>query len=74
MELARRVIQTWSNEGDAVLDPFMGSGTTGIAAVELGRSFIGCELNDDYFTMASERIENIERELSYTVAEESLCA
>lgn len=56
-ELAARHIKTWSNEGDIVLDPFMGSGTSGIAAVELGRSFIGCELNEDYCQMAKERIQ-----------------
>lgn len=63
-ELAARHIKTWSNEGDVVLDPFMGSGTSGVATVELGRSFIGCELNEDYFTMASERIENKKREMA----------
>ena len=73
-ELAARHIRTWTNEGDVVLDPFMGSGTTGIAAVELGRSFIGCELNEDYYTMASERIENKKRELGLTMSEEPLCA
>lgn len=62
-ELALRHIQTWTNEGDIVLDPFMGSGTTGIAAVELGRKFIGCELNEDYFDMASARIEARMQEL-----------
>jgi site-specific DNA-methyltransferase (adenine-specific) len=56
-ELALRHIMSWTNEGDIVLDPFMGSGTTGIAAVELGRKFIGCELSEDYFDMASARIE-----------------
>lgn len=55
-ELALRHIRTWTEEGDTVLDPFMGSGTTGLAALELGRSFIGCEQNDDYFDMASERM------------------
>ena len=73
MELAKRVIQTWSNESDVILDPFMGSGTSGIAAVELGRSFIGCELNEDYFTMASERIEEKNREVGCS-AEMPLCA
>lgn len=62
-ELAARHIKTWTNEGDVILDPFMGSGTTGVAAVELGRSFIGCELNEDYFTMASERIAEKNQEL-----------
>lgn len=56
-ELALRHIMSWTNEGDIVLDPFMGSGTTGIAAVELGRKFIGCELNEDYYDMASAGIE-----------------
>lgn len=61
-ELALRHIRTWTEEGDTVLDPFMGSGTTGLAALELGRNFIGCELNDDYFDMASERIADITSE------------
>lgn len=64
-ELALRHIKTWTNEGDVVLDPFMGSGTSGLAAVELGRSFIGCELNEDYFTMASERIGEKMMECGY---------
>lgn len=62
-ELVLRHIQTWTKEGDIVLDPFLGSGTTGIAAVELGRKFIGCELNEDYFDMASARIEARMQEL-----------
>ena len=62
-ELALRHIMSWTNEGDIVLDPFMGSGTTGIAAVELGRKFIGCELCEDYFDMASARIEARMQEL-----------
>ena len=53
-----------------VLDPFMGSGTTGIASVELGRNFIGCEMNDDYFDMASEHISTRMEELGY-VSEET---
>lgn len=73
-ELAARHIKTWSNEGDVVLDPFMGSGTSGVAAVELGRSFIGCELDKDYFTMASERIEEKMKECGYNENNEPLCA
>lgn len=73
-ELAARHIKTWTNEGDVVLDPFMGSGTSGVAAVELGRSFIGCELNEDYFTMASERIEEKMKECGYKKDIEPLCA
>ncbi len=41
----------------AVLDPFMGSGTTGVACVNLGRSFIGCEIEPTYFDAACRRIE-----------------
>ncbi len=48
--------------GDSVLDPFMGSGTTGVAAVQLGRSFVGIEVNDEYFDIACERIENAQRQ------------
>lgn len=70
-ELAARHIKTWTNEGNVVLDPFLGSGTTGVAAVELGRSFIGCEMNDDYFQMASERIEARMTELGYTASTEA---
>ena len=46
------------NEGDTVLDCFMGSGTTGVASKNLGRDFIGIETNKDYFETAKERIEN----------------
>jgi DNA modification methylase len=40
-----------------ILDPFMGSGTTGVAAIQLGRKFIGIELDPDYFDIACKRIE-----------------
>lgn len=57
-------IRSWSNEGDTVLDPFMGSGTTGIAAMELGRSFIGIEKVEKYFQIASDRIHSHNAETS----------
>ncbi len=44
-------------EGDTILDPFMGSGTTGVACVNLGRSFIGIEQEAGYFDIACRRIE-----------------
>ena len=56
-QLANDHIITWSNEGDIILDPFMGSGTTGKMAVLNNRKFIGIELDDTYFTIAKERIE-----------------
>lgn len=54
--LARDHIISWSNEGDTVLDCFMGSGTTGVACVNTNRNFIGIELDDNYFQIAQERI------------------
>ena len=56
LQLATDHIKSWSNEGDTVLDPFMGSGTTGVAAKNLGRNFIGIEMDADYFKIAKERI------------------
>jgi site-specific DNA-methyltransferase (adenine-specific) len=49
-----------SKEGQTVLDPFMGSGTTGVAAKRLGRKFIGFEIDDEYFEIAKERINKTE--------------
>lgn len=57
-QLASDHITAWSNEGDTVLDCFMGSGTTGVACKNLDRDFIGIELDENYFNMAKERIEN----------------
>ena len=55
-QLASDHIRSWSNEGDTVLDPFMGSGTTGVACKNLARNFIGIELDTEYFNIAKERI------------------
>lgn len=55
--MARDHILSWSNSGDTVLDPFMGSGTTGIACVKTGRKFIGVENNPEYFDIACRRLE-----------------
>lgn len=55
-KLAYDHILSWSNEGDYILDPFMGSGTTGAAAKNLNRSFIGIEMDDKYYAVAKERI------------------
>lgn len=56
--LMEYLIKTYSNEGETVLDNCMGSGTTGVAAVKCNRKFIGIEADADYFTKASERINN----------------
>jgi len=50
-----------SRQGDIVLDPFMGSGTTAQVALQYGRQYIGCELNDDYRHLQEERIDSIGR-------------
>lgn len=51
------LIATYSNHGDVVLDVTMGSGTTGVAAANRGRSFLGIELDQEYFEIARQRIE-----------------
>lgn len=57
LELCDFFIKAFSNEGDVVLDPFMGSGTTGVAAKSLNRNFIGIEMDEVYFNIAKDRIE-----------------
>lgn len=52
---------TW---GGVVIDPFMGSGSTGVACKELGLDFIGIEIDEKYFNIAKERIENIKQQMS----------
>ena len=56
VEIMQRIIESTTNEGDIVLDPFTGSGTTGVACVKTGRSFIGIELDKGYFELANKRI------------------
>ena len=56
-QLAKDQVLSWSNEGDVILDPFMGSGTTGLAALNNGRKFIGIEINEEYFNSASNRLK-----------------
>ena len=55
-QLAYDHIISWSNEGDTILDCFMGSGTTGLAAINTNRNFIGMELDKGYFEIAQNRI------------------
>src|SRR5262245_17089023 len=56
LEWMRWLVRLATRPGDTVLDPFMGSGTTGVACVREGRDFIGCEINPDYFAIAQQRI------------------
>lgn len=64
VELLRYLIRTYTNENDVVLDNTMGSGSTCVAAIREKRNFIGIELNDEYFDIASNRINNEKRQLT----------
>jgi site-specific DNA-methyltransferase (adenine-specific) len=57
LDQMRHVVEQWVKPGDLVLDPFMGSGTTGVACAKLGRRFIGIEIEPRYFDIACKRIE-----------------
>ena len=56
-KLVRDHIKSWSNEGDVVLDPFMGSGTTAKVARALGRKYIGFEISQQYVDLANKRLQ-----------------
>lgn len=56
VDLCEWLIKTYSNEGDIVLDNCMGSGSTGVACINTNRSFVGIELDKDYFNIATERL------------------
>lgn len=62
LSLMRWCINSISKVGDTIFDPFMGSGTTGVAAVQLGRKFIGCEIDQNYFAIAEKRIRQAEQQ------------
>lgn len=51
-----------TDEGDIVFDPFMGSGSTGVACANLNRRFLGIESDKKYFEIAKERIESVQKE------------
>ena len=54
-----KLILMFSNVGDNVLDCFMGSGSTGVAALKQGRNFYGCEIQEQYYKIAQERIAKV---------------
>ena len=62
MRVMRYLVSHAAKEGDTVFDPFMGSGTTGVAAVELGRNFIGIEIDPHYFAIAEKRIRQAQQQ------------
>ena len=59
VKLLKHIINVASNEGDFVFDPFMGVGSTGVAALELGRKFGGCEIDKVYFQACEKRLNTL---------------
>ena len=62
-ELPRRLIELYTFEGDVVLDPFCGSGSTFIAAVNTGRTYVGYEIDSDYVELARKRLKEIQQKI-----------
>ena len=62
VNLLEYLIKTYTKEGETVLDNCMGSGSTGVACINTNRNFIGIELDENYFNIAKERIENHKKE------------
>ena len=59
LELVKRHLENTTKEGDVVLDCFIGSGTTAVACKELGRNYIGFEINPEYYKIAVDRVNGI---------------
>jgi len=59
-QLMEHFVNLLSNTGDTVLDPFMGSGSAGVAAIRNNRNFIGIELNSDYYETANQRLQGVQ--------------
>ena len=62
LPVIKKYVGICSERGQTIIDPFMGSGTTGVACMNLGRKFIGIEIEPKYFDIACERIENAQRQ------------
>lgn len=65
-ELARRCILAGSKPGDMVLDPFHGAGTSGLVAEQLGRGYVGIELNPEYIAISERRLRGVKKPVSQT--------
>lgn len=63
LKLMTYLVGHWSGNDSVILDPFMGSGTTGVAAVQLGRQFIGIEIDETYYAIAEKRIREAQMQL-----------
>ena len=63
LDLFKWIIQNYSNENDIIYDPFIGSGTTAIACIDLKRNYIGSEISEEYYQITCERVRNLPPEL-----------
>ena len=63
LKLMIALIECLTHLGDTILDPFMGSGTTGVACVQTGRNFIGIEISEEYFKIAEKRIKEAQLQI-----------
>lgn len=63
VRLLKHLVNIASNDGDVILDPFMGVGSTGVAALEMNRKFIGIEIEKEYFEAAQKRLDYLETDL-----------
>jgi site-specific DNA-methyltransferase (adenine-specific) len=63
VELLEYLVKTYTNPGEVVLDNCMGSGSTGVACVNTGRSFIGMELDEGYFEISKKRIQEAQERM-----------
>ena len=59
LDILDRIIKAYTNKNDTVLDIFMGSGSTAVSCLRTGRNYIGCELDEEYFTKSQDRIKNL---------------
>lgn len=71
-KLARMLVENSSNPGDVVLDPFMGAGTTGAAAVRTGRIFWGCDIDDKAYAWTKDRLDKIVQKLEDKAAKRAI--
>ncbi len=62
-KLLVELIEKFTNPGDLILDPFMGSGTTGVACVQTGRRFVGIEIDPNYYAIAEKRIKEAQMQI-----------
>lgn len=68
IQLMEHFISLLTHDGDIIMDPFMGSGSTGVAAQNLSRGFIGIEVDDEYFEIAQKRLSQQRIEVEYKSA------